>query len=73
MEARISNVVNKNMVNLFAERPLGETNSKPEKNDIEQTGNIVKNLKGMDIYSSKGELSTEKFAESQEKGINQYF
>jgi len=73
MEARISNVVNKNMVNLFKERPLGETNSKPEKNDIEQTGNTVKNLQSVDIYSPKGELSTEKVAKSQEKDFDQYF
>lgn len=73
MEARISDVVSKDLVNLFPGKPLIETNSKPEKNDIEQTGKIVMNLQGMDIYSPKGELSAEKVAETQEKGFDQYF
>ena len=85
MEARISDVVGKDPVNLFAEKPLNgagndvekalrETVNEPEETEIEQTGNVVKNLQGMDTYSENGELSTGKVTtESQDKGFDQYY
>ena len=61
------------MVNLFTERPSSETKSTPEKNDVEQSGNTVKNLRDVGIYSPQKELTTVKLAESQENGFDQYF